>query len=169
MNDEKSVTPSESAIDYSARPFGYLDPDSQTAMVCEQDPVTRDNIINKVKKLGFEVVQPTTFKEALKYMRFHIFDVIIVNEDFDTGIWEINNVLKFLESLSMIARRQTFVILISTVFATKDNLQAYNKSVDFIINKQELDDLGQITKKALTEHHEFYQVFKDNVRKFGKV
>jgi DNA-binding response OmpR family regulator len=169
MNDENSVTPSESTIDYSGRPFGYLDPDSQTAMICEQDPVTRDKIANELKRLGFEIVQPPTFKESLRYMRFHIFDVIIVNEDFDTGIWEINNVLRFLESLAMIIRRQTFVVLVSAAFATKDNMQAYNKSVDFVINKQELDELEQIIKKALIEHNDFYQVFKDYIHKFGKV
>ena len=61
----------------------------------------RDKVSNAIKKIGFEVVQPATFKDALKYMRFHVFDVILVNENFNTGIWEVNNILKYLENLSM--------------------------------------------------------------------
>jgi hypoxanthine phosphoribosyltransferase len=118
--------------------------------------------------MGFVVVEPASFKEALKHMRFHIFDVIFVDENFDTGISEINNVLKYLEGLSMTVRRQTFAVLISAALDTLDNMMTYNKSVNLIINKKEIDDAGQILKRALTEHNTFYHVYKECLRKHGK-
>jgi hypothetical protein len=169
MTAKRTVIPAAQELDYKERPFGYVDPDSETAMVCEQDPVIRDKICSELKKIGMEVVPPSTFQEALKYMRFHIFDVIFINDEFDTGIWEVNNVLRFLEGLSMIVRRQSFVVLISNVFTTGDNLHAYNKSVNLIINKSELDETGLILKRALAEYKDFYHVFKDNIRKYGKI
>ena len=88
-------------IDYSERPFGYIMPDSQTAMICEQDSVIRDKVVGELKKMGFLTAQPATYKEALKHMRFHVFNVIFIDEDFDTGVWETNNVLRYLENLNM--------------------------------------------------------------------
>ena len=40
-------------IDYSERPFGYIRPDSQTAMICEQDSVIRDMVEGELKKWDF--------------------------------------------------------------------------------------------------------------------
>jgi len=171
MPNEKIIASAnaDEVLDYSGRPFGYVDPDSKTAMICEQDPVSRDKASNAIKKIGFEVVQPATFKDALKYMRFHVFDVILVNENFNTGIWEINNILKYLESLSMSVRRRMFVVLISALYATMDSMQAYHKSVNIIINKSEISDIENILKQALAEHNDFYYLIKENIRKHGNV
>ena len=169
MSDEKIVVqPAQSEAEHAGRPFGYLDPESETAMICEQDPADREKISGELKKMGFVVVEPASFKEALKHMRFHIFDVIFVDENFDTGISQINNVLKYLEGLSMTVRRQTFTVLISAALDTLDNMMTYNKSVNLIINKKEIDGAGEILKRALTEHNTFYHVYKESLRKHGK-
>ena len=170
MPNEKptaSADNKDDGIDYSSRPFGYVAPDSKTAMVCEQDQVSRDKISIAIKKIGFQVVQPATFKDALKYMRFHVFDVILVNENFDTGSREVNRILKYLENLNMSIRRKTFVVLISSICATLDSMQTYNKSVNMIINKNEISDIESILKQALAEHNDFYYPLKDNIRKYG--
>jgi CheY-like chemotaxis protein len=170
MNEEKS-TPASVAeeIDYSGRPFGYKDTINETAMICEHDPVIRQNISNTLKSLDFNVVEPATFKEVLKYLTFHTFNVIVVNENFDIGTGENNNVLNCLEHLSMSTRRQIFVVLISTTFATMDYMHSFNKSVNLIINKDELAELALILKKEIQENEYFYHVFKEYHRKYGKV
>ena len=70
-------------MDYGGRPFGRLIPDAETAMICEQDPVIRDKVAGDLKKMGFLVAQPATYKEALRNMRFHVFNIIFVDEDFE--------------------------------------------------------------------------------------
>lgn len=168
MSDEKlTVTPAESESDHTGRPFGYLEPGTETAMICEQDAALQDKISGELKKMGFATVEPSATRDALKYMRFHIFNIIVINEDFDTG-GKTNEVLRHLEGLSMAIRRQTFVVLISGTLDTMDNMQTYNKSVNLIINKKEIDDAGQILKRALTEHNTFYHVYKECLRKHGK-
>ena len=152
-------------MDYSGRPFGYMEPDAETAMVCEQDPVIRDKIVSELKKMGFATVQPAGFKESLKYMRFHVFNVIFIDEDFDTGVWETNNVLRYLENLNMSVRRQTFVVLVSTTIATMDNLDAYAKSVNLVINKRDIINVEKLLRQGMTENEEFYRVFREKLRK----
>jgi flagellar motor component MotA len=169
MSDEKNIAqPARSEVEQADRPFGYLDPDSETAMICEHDPAYRGKISGELKKMGFAVVEPGSSKEALKFMRFHIFDVIFIDENFDVEASGINNVLKYLEGLSMTTRRQSFLALISSALNTLDNMTAYNKSVNLIINGKEIDEAGQILKRALTEHNAFYHVYKESLRKHGK-
>jgi hypothetical protein len=157
MSEDKSAsetTPS-GGMDYSGRPFGYLNPDSETAMICQQDAAIRDNISRALKELNFDVVEPSTFKEALRYMRFHIFNVIVVDENFDTDTWEVNYVLNYIENLIMPVRRQTFVVLISETYPTMDNMRAYNKSVNLVINKKEIAEATIILKKEIAENTDF--------------
>jgi hypoxanthine phosphoribosyltransferase len=170
MNEEKSrPAPEAEAIDYSGRPFGYQDTNNETAMICEHDPVVRQKISSTLKSLDFNVVEPATFKEVLKYLNFHTFNVIVVDENFDTGTDGVNYLLNYLEQLSMSIRRQVFVVLISTTFATMDDMHAYNKSVNLIINKDEISELGLILKKEIAENDYFYHAFKEFYRKHGKI
>ena len=170
MNEEKS-TPDSIAeeIDYSGRPFGYKDAIDETAMICENDPATRQNISNTLKSLDYNVIESETFKDVLKYLNFHTFNVIVVNENFDSGEGGINNVLKYMEQLPMPIRRQIFVVLISETFATMDYMYSFNKSVNLIINKDDIAELALILKKEIQENEYFYHVFKEYYSKYGKV
>ena len=168
MAEEKArtnVKTSAEGLDYSGRPFGYVMPDTETAMICEQDPVIRDKIVSELKKMGFLTAQPASYKEALKHMRFHIFSVIFIDEDFDTGVWETNNVLRYLENLNMAIRRQIYVVLISTTIPTMDLMEAYSKSANLVINKRDIVSMEKILRQTMAEHDEFYRVFRDKLRK----
>ena len=169
MNEEKSrPAPEAEEIDYSGRPFGYKDAINETAMICENDSATRQKISSTLKSLDYNVIESATFKEVLKYLNFHTFNVVVVNEIFDTRTGGINYVLNYLENLSMSTRRQIFVVLISETFATMDYMHALNKSVNLIINKDEISELGLIIKKEIEENEYFYHVFKEFYRKYGK-
>jgi hypothetical protein len=170
MSEEKTTAqsaPSE-AMDYSGRPFGYLSPDKDTAMICVQDKTACDSLSKSLIDLDYDIVTPTTFKEALRYMRFHIFDIIIVDENFDTDVWEVNYVLSYIEYSIMPVRRQTFVVLLSDLHPTMDNMRAFNKSVNLILNKKEISEAGIILKKEISDNKDFYFLFKETIRKFGK-
>jgi flagellar motor component MotA len=118
--------------------------------------------------MGYAVAEAKSAREALQFMRFHIFSAIFVDESFDTAEGQANSVLQFLEGLSMTVRRQTFVTLLSASLKTMDNMMAYNRSVNLIVNKNEIADIGQVFKKALDEYESFYHVYKENLRKAGK-
>ena len=152
-------------IDYSERPFGYIRPESETAMICEQDSVIRDMVEGELKKMGFLTVTPASDKEAFKQMGFHVFNVIFIDEDFDAGEWETNNVLRYLENLDMDIRRKSYVVLVSQTLATMDYLQAYNKSVNLVINKRDIGGVEKILSQAMAEHEDFYRLFKEKIRK----
>lgn len=158
MNKEKIT--SEDVMDYSARPFSYQDRAMQTAMVCVNDDVVREKVSDALKTIDFNVAEPVTAKEALKNLSFHTFNVIVVDENYDVGSDGKNQILEYLKNLSMSIRRKIFVVLISSNFATMDYMYTYNLSVNLIINREDLAEIGMIIKKEMEENEYFYHVFK---------
>ena len=170
MNEENLMqNAAEEEIDYSGRPFDYRDKDSNTSMICEPDPAIRQKIRDTLKSLNFNVVEAATAKEAYKYSTFHTFNVVVVNENFDIGKDGINQVLRYFEGLPMPDRRKIFIVLISSTFATMDYMHTLNKSVNLIINADEISGMGMILTREMEENEYFYHVFKDYQRKFGKL
>jgi hypothetical protein len=102
-------------------------------------------------------------------MRFHIYDVVVVNENFDTENPDTNIVLNYLANLNVSTRRQIFVALLSGRFRTMDNMTAFNKSVNVIVNMKNIDDISSILKRSLADNTAFYHVFKDALKKKGRV
>jgi hypothetical protein len=170
MKEEVLIPDSdEEELDYSGRPFDYRDMDTSTCMICEHDPAVQQKIRDNLKLLNFNVIEPASSKEALKYTTFQIFNVIVVNENFDVEGDGINHVLKYAENLPMSIRRQIFVVLVSSTYATLDYMNTLNKSVNLIINREEISEIGMILKREMEENEYFYHVFRDFQRKFGKV
>jgi CheY-like chemotaxis protein len=170
MEEQKALLNEVASEGYDAadRPFDFVGEGGATALVCEPDPTAREKISSGIKALGYQVTAPETAKDALKAMRFHIFDVVVVNELFDTANPEANDVLQYLENLNMTTRRRFFVALVSEKYRTMDNMAAFNRSVNLVINLKSIDDAGKIIKQGVAENKAFYHIFHETLVKMGK-
>jgi hypothetical protein len=101
--------------------------------------------------------------------RFHVYDTVIINERFDSDNPDANDVLAYFEALPMATRRQTFVVLLTERFRTSDNMAAFNKSVNLVVNLTNMNDFDPIFKRGLADHTAFYHVFKETLKKMGKI
>ena len=170
MEEEKTILDQADEYLYDAadKPFDFVEEEGKTALVCESDPSIREKISADMKRLGYMITEADSAKDALKNMRFHNYDVIIVDECFDTSSPDGINVLQYLESLSMTVRRDLFVALVTERFRSMDNMAAFNKSVNLVINTKNIDDAGTIIKRGVTENAAFYRIFKESMQKTGK-
>lgn len=156
--------------DTSLRPFDFVEANEQTAMICESDPVIRNKIKEVLTGLGYRTIEPATAKDAIGNMRFHVFDLVILSDTFNAGNNDSNDLLYYLSNLNMSMRRQIFVTLISDKYRTSDNMVAFCQSVNLVINTNDItDDIGQLIKRAITENEAFYYVFKEMMKKKGRV
>jgi len=171
MEEEKSLLSEVASDTYDAsdRPFDFLETGGETTLICEPDPSTREKISNAVKSLGYRVTEPASARDALKRMRFHVYDLVVLNENFDTEDADSNNVLNYLNSLPMSTRRQIFVALVSDRFRTMDNMAAFNRSVNLVINPKNIDDIGPIIERGTTDNRAFYHVFREILREKGRI
>lgn len=155
--------------DASEKPFDFIEEGTETVLLCEPDSAIRAKIRSVFENMKYNITEPDTARDALKQMRFHVFDVIVLNERFDTRDPDENNVLRYLDRLSMSIRRNIFVALLTDRFRTMDNMTAFNKSVNIIINLKNIDETEKILKTSLTDNIAFYKVFKELLVKTGKV
>jgi DNA-binding NtrC family response regulator len=171
MEEEKNLLNEIASGDYDAsdRPFDFVATDAETALLCEPDEDMRSKLSGALTTIGYQTTLAATAREALKGMRFHLFDMVVVNENFDPSAPDRNDVLAYLETLAMSTRRQIFVVLVSDKYRTMDNMAAFHKSVNIVINPKNIDDAGTILRGAVAENTAFYHVMKDILKKMGRI
>jgi predicted Zn finger-like uncharacterized protein len=157
-----------SAYNPADRPFDFIEEEGKTALVCVPDPQLRQPIIASLELMEYQITVAESAREALKRMRYHVYDVVVVDEHFDTDNPEANGVLIYLERLGMAIRRNMFVAMISQRHRTMDNMTAFLKSVNLIINSKNIEDSGKILSRGLTEYLSFYRVFRDKLKETGR-
>ena len=156
------------SYDASEKPFDFIEEEGLTALVCEQNPLARNTIQNALNLMDYQITIAENARDALKRMRYHVYDLIIVDESFDTKNPESNGVLIYLERLTMAVRRQIFVAMISTRYRTMDNMMAFHASVNLIINIKNIEDIGKILSRSITDTELFYRVYKEILKETGR-
>ncbi len=71
--------------------------------------------------------------------------------------------------LAMDTRRNIFLALVTNRFRTMDSMMAFNKSVNIIVNVNNVDEMQKILKRSVADNTEFYYVFKELLAKTGNV
>ena len=152
----------------SDKPFDFIPDGGMTALICEPDPSVRAKIINILRDMDYHITEPASARDALSKMRFHVYDMVVLNEYFDTEDPSANDVLKYLKRLPMNIRRNIFVVLVSSRFRTMDNMASFIDSVNLVINEENIDDVDTIISSGIADNKSFYLVFKESLRKMGR-
>jgi predicted Zn finger-like uncharacterized protein len=157
-----------SAYNSADRPFDFIEEEGKTALICESDPRLRQAIRGGLESMEYQLTEADNARDALKRMRYHSYDILVVNDDFDTDNPETNGVLIYLERLSMSVRRGIYVIMVSSRHRTMDNMTAFLKSVNLIVNTNNIGDFGKILGRGLTEYLTFYRLFREKLKDTGR-
>jgi predicted Zn finger-like uncharacterized protein len=149
------------SYDASDKTFNFVEEEGKTALLCESDPMIKKVIAPVLDVLEYHITEVNNGREALKTMRYHSFDLIVVNEYFDTKDPDTNGVLIYLERLNMAIRRNIYVAMISRRFRTMDHMIAFQKSVNIVVNMDNVADFDKILRRGMADFGLFYQVYKD--------
>jgi predicted Zn finger-like uncharacterized protein len=155
--------------DAADRPFDFIEEEGLTAVVCEKDPLARKTIVDALNLMDYQITVAENARDALKRMRYHIYDLVVVDEVFDTSDPDANGIMIYVERLPMSIRRNMFVAMISTRYRTMDNMMAFNKSVNLIINTKNIDDIGKILSRGITDNELFYRIYKESLKETGRI
>ena len=158
----------ENHYDASEKPFDFIEEEGNTALVCESDPDMLKKIVGTLNLLEYHVTVSENGRDALKKMRYHQYDLVVINEAFHCADPDSNMVLLYLERLNMNIRRDMYVAMISTKYRTMDQMMAFRQSVNIIVNAKNIDDIGKIIQRGLTDHELFYGTFKEALKEVGK-
>ncbi|MBW2630673.1 MAG: hypothetical protein JRC90_02730 [Deltaproteobacteria bacterium] len=171
MDKKKKFFDGIEAEPYNAldKPFDFIEEGGKTALICESGPIVRIKIGNILEEMGYYITEAATAHESLRNMRVHMYQLIVVNESFDTEGTVDNYVLDYIRHLPMNVRRNIFVTMLSVGVRTMDNMAAFAESVNLIINLEDIDDAGAIIERGIADDEGFYSTFKDALKRAGRL
>jgi CheY-like chemotaxis protein len=142
--------------------------DQRLVLVCENAPERQPIIRAALEQLGYTMLPAATAEEATERLRRHAFEIVIVDERFESSGVLDNAVLGTLNTMPIALRRPIFVVLLGREFKTFDNMMAFARSVNVVVNLNDLPHLPAIIRKGLEDNNEFYRVFRDMLAEVGR-
>lgn len=117
---------------------------------------------------GYKIQYAKSPEHAVHKMKFTHFHFVALHENYKNKSLDNNPAYKSLIELPMVTRRNIFLALLGANFKTLNNMQAFQKSANVVINEKDMDKLGDILKKSVSENEIFYKVFKETLHSMGK-
>jgi CheY-like chemotaxis protein len=176
---QEGISQGSSAQGSKDRAYSYEDYSSDEALVFYEEgtklalvmadyPGHPEKIQKSLKQLGYECVSTPNTRDAIGKLRFHHFDLVVLSDGFGGQPIENNQITHFMNRLPMSVRRRIFLVFLSDKFKTMDNMMAFARSANVVINTRDLDKLHLVLKKAISENEKFYKVFMDTMSEVGK-
>jgi CheY-like chemotaxis protein len=137
-------------------------------LVCENAPERQSIIRAALEQLGYTMLPAATAEEAGERLRRTAFEIVILDERFESSGVLDNAVLQMLNTMPIGLRRQIFVVLLGRDFKTFDNMMAFVRSVNVVVNLNDLPHLPAIIRKGLEDNNDFYHVFREMLAEVGR-
>jgi CheY-like chemotaxis protein len=175
FDEEDSEKPSisfaedESIYDAGEKPFDFVEEEYETALICESDPVIREKIKIALDLMEYSITMAENTRDALKNMRYHTYDLVVLNEKFDTPNPDVNGILIYLNRLTMYDRRRITLFLLTDRYRTMDPMAAYHRSANAVVNVKDIGKIDTILQKGLNDNNAFYKIFKEYLVQAGKM
>lgn len=175
FDEEDSEKPSisfaedESIYDASEKPFDFVEEEYETALICESDPVIREKIKIALDLMEYSITMAENTRDALRNMRYHTYDLVVLNEKFDTPNPDVNGILIYLNRLVMFERRRITLFLLTERYRTMDPMAAYHRSANAVVNVKDIGKIDTILQKGLNDNNVFYKIFKEYLVQAGKM
>lgn len=148
-------------------PLEMLEEGAKSALVCVDEPERLKVVTAVLDELNYFVSVASSVKEALSKLRYNHYDLVMLDEVFCGETAENNTILRYLQPMPMSIRRRIFLTLISKESRTLDNIVAFAKSVNAVINAKDIERLKLVLERALNDHRRFYKVYMDCLQSIG--
>ncbi|HCY83892.1 MAG TPA: hypothetical protein DHV36_02025 [Desulfobacteraceae bacterium] len=140
----------------------------QHALICIPSATLRQRVTAAVSQAGFTPEVPETPADALDCLEYKVFPLVVMDEDFDTdGVMAVH-----MNEMDMSLRRKFCLVRICGDVATGDPMTALHASANYIVNRSELAQEGELATDilalAMEEHKNFYTVFNESLKATGK-
>ncbi len=140
----------------------------RSALVCEDNADLKVVISAALERLKYGAEFAASAEDAFEKLKFNQYGIIVLNERFGGSAPADNAVYKFLQFMPMSARRRIFWALTGKDFKTGDNMTAFAKSSNIVVNEKDIPNLKALLKKSIADNNRFYKVFRESLMKMGK-
>jgi CheY-like chemotaxis protein len=142
--------------------------EGRLALVCEDAHERQAVIAAALEQVGFAMLSVRNADEAIERMRRDVYEIVVIDEQYQGATPFDNPIMTAVRAMPMSQRRWMFVVLVGRQFKTFDNAMAFARSVNVVVNVNDLPHLPAILKKGITDHVEFYRTFRQVLTEAGK-
>ena len=142
------------------------DENDQIALVL--DDINKDVWTKALEEKNYKIQYARSPEYAVHKMKFTHFHFVALNENFGNVALDESPIYQTVIEMPMVTRRNIFFALVGTNFKSLNNMQAYQKSANVVINEKDLEKLGGILKKSISENEIFYKVYKETLNAVRK-
>ncbi len=151
-------------LDYT-NAIDVVDEGMRTALLCIADVKLAERFAQALHELGFWVVHALRPGFALGKLHHNTYDLLILEENFDSDKNSTNLVLHHVQLLPMHLRRQFYLCLLSQDKPTLDAKLAFRMGVNLILNVKDIEKAKVLFARAMKEYRGFYNLFNAELAK----
>ncbi|KJU82326.1 hypothetical protein MBAV_005483 [Candidatus Magnetobacterium bavaricum] len=153
----------------TASEFEYHEDGLKNSLLCDEHIDNQRLLATTLRALNYNIRVAKDIDDVYDSLKYQRFDVILLNDNFAGGSSENNEVLEFLQTMPIAERRLIFVALVGNAYKSLDNMMAFAKSVNAVINDKDLPHLNAMLKRAIADNDNFYRTFKSVLTELGKL
>ena len=144
-----------------------FEPGDQTALVSLDVPEAQRLVVEQLGALGYKLHTGLFTEDVLLKLRTHMYDVVLISEHFNGTDIETNPVLAEATNFGPHQRRKQVVVLIGSSLNTDDECEAFQHSVDLVVNLTDIINLRPVLRRAVLRKQEFYVPFNETMKAVG--
>ncbi|QPJ65112.1 MAG: hypothetical protein G3M78_06800 [Candidatus Nitrohelix vancouverensis] len=133
------------------------------------DDKNKDVWTQTLQEKDYKLQYAKSPEQGVYKMKFTKFHLVALHEKFGGVSLDESAIYQSIIELPMELRRNIFVALVGKDFKTLSDMQAYQYSVNVVVNEKDLGKLGDILKKSIGEFEMMYKVYKETLKSLGKV
>ena len=146
-----------------------LEPGDQTAMICLDSPEMQRIAIEQLGEHGYKVHTGFSLEDILLKLRAQPYDLLLVSDEFGGSKSAADNaVLREAVHQGATQRHKQFIVLVGP-YATNDELQAFEHSVDLVIGQSDFVHLRPLLRRGLSRTQEFYAPYYEVLQATGRL
>jgi hypothetical protein len=135
--------------------YEFISATDRPALIAFTTPEWLDAAKGALEELNYKVHTAATHGDfQTRFTRFH-YEVVIIEELFCASVLAENQTLLAVQQMPMSQRRHANFILVGDSFQTFNALQAFQQSVQTVVNSSELFLLRQLIEKSVSDNTQF--------------
>ncbi len=141
--------------------------DVPMALVLFADTPQRENIVEAMKTVGYQVVTAGTAQEAMERMQFVSFSCVALDSELE-GTLADSAFHEYMRKMPMERRRYIFYILIGPSLHSLYDLEALAFSANLVVGEKDLKYFDVILRKAIPAYEELFGPILEELATYGK-
>jgi CheY-like chemotaxis protein len=154
-------------MEFASR-LDLFEPGDLTALVCADVPEVQRLVVDQLTALNYKIHTGLFVEDIQLKLRAHAYDVVIISENFAATDLATNPLLNEAINAPAQQRRRQLIVLLGSSVITNDELQAFQYSVDLVVNLADVMNLRPVLRRALLRTEEFYAPFQEIAKLVGR-